>query len=142
MMTMGGRRTLRRWRLRAALLAATAAAVPGSAAADGALVVGVPEGGLRNGFAYGRAIGGSAEETVGRAFNICREQARKQRFDEARCTLIASFKGQCVAVAMDANERWAGWAVAADRESAQRTALTKCGEGAGGCSVHSLDCDR
>ena len=125
-----------------ALLAAALTGAQRSAGADGALVVGVPEGGLRDGFAYGRAIGGTAAETTGRAFDICRQQAQKQGFDEKRCVLITTFKSDCVAVAMDTNERWAGWAVAANQENAERTALATCAQGAGGCRIHSLDCDR
>jgi hypothetical protein len=113
-----------------------------AANADGALVVGVPDGGLRHGFAYGRAIGGTETEVTQRAFRICREQAQKQGFDVGKCILHAVFRGGCVAVAMDIDERWAGWAVFVDRAGAERAALDNCAEGANGCRIHSLDCDQ
>jgi len=117
-------------------------ALSGRAGADGALVVGVPEGGLRDGFAYGRAIGGSSQDVRERAFAICREQARQQGFSDTRCNLIEAFKDKCVAVAMDSGERWAGWAVAAHKAAAEQGALGRCREGARGCRLHSIDCDK
>ncbi len=116
-------------------------AVP--ARAEGALAIGIPEEGLREGFAFGWRLGAqttSSAETG--ALEVCRDQAKKHGVAPERCKLVASLRNQCVSVAFDGKERWAGWAVAGSREEAIANALKKCAEGAKNCKTFDADCDR
>jgi len=113
-----------------------------STCAEGAFAVNVPSGGLRNGFAYGLARNFDTEKSaVESALRECREQALKQGIDESRCRLIEVFKGKCVAVAMDANAKWAGWGIAQTKEAAQGKAIADCRKGAPNCTTAENDCD-
>jgi len=113
------------------------------ASSEGALATGIPEGGLRDGFAFGWRVGASDRATAETgAVEICREQARKYGVPPQRCSVVAAFKGRCVSVAFDGGDRWAGWAVGDTRELAVEGALKKCGEGAKNCKTFDTDCDR
>jgi hypothetical protein len=113
----------------AALLLATALLAPAPAAAEGALAVGVPADVVKEGFAYGRDINFPDENAASdRALDLCR--TAKDSTDTARgmCTIVMSFKGQCVSVAMDpqAGTPGVGWAVAPTRDAADQQALANC----------------
>jgi hypothetical protein len=111
--------------------------------AEGAIAIGVPEGGLREGFAFGWRVGATNASTAEEgALEICREQARKFGVPPARCRIESSFRKRCVSVAFDGKERWAGWAVADSRDEAIANALKRCAEGAGGCKTFDTDCDQ
>lgn len=110
---------------------------------QGALAIAIPEGGLRDGFAFGwRVTASSAASAEEGALQICREQAQKYDVPPARCKVVSSFRAQCVSVAFDGQDRWAGWAVATGREEAAAAALKKCAEGAKNCKTFDTDCDR
>lgn len=118
-------------------------AVPSPASSEGALAIGIPESGLREGFAFGwRIAAPSAASAETGAIEECRRQAQNFGVPVERCKIVASFRGQCVSVALDGNERWAGWAVGKTREEAIASALKSCGEGARNCKTFDADCDR
>lgn len=123
----------RRHAAAAALLAAALLApVPG--ACDGALAVGAPADIAKDGFAYGRNVNSPTEAAASdKALDLCRHA--KESTDTARglCTIVTSFKGQCVSVAMDPQEGTpgVGWAVAPTREAAEQQALARCMDTAG-----------
>ncbi len=112
-------------------------------AAEGALWVGVPPDGLRNGFAYGYDTGQPTPDAASQsARESCVSQASRFGLDPAICKLVTGFTKQCVAVAMDPVNRWAGWAIAPTLEEAQRQAVAKCGEGAQACRLDNSACDQ
>lgn len=109
---------------------------------EGAFSIAIPEGGLRDGFAYGLANSYSTREIAEeRSLAECRRQA--QRFDvpPERCKLVSSYRKQCVSIAFDRTERWAGWAIAATAEQAAADAVKACAEGAKNCVTSGTDCD-
>lgn len=108
--------------------------------AQGALAVAIPDGGLRENLAFGRAIGGSNAEE--RAMNICREQARARKIPEEKCKTVETFRSACISIALDSVDRWAGWAVAENTQLATAEALKKCAAGGRNCKTHSAECDR
>jgi hypothetical protein len=122
----------------AALLAVLCFASP--AVGQGALVVAIPDGGLRENFAFGRAVGGNNPEE--RAMKICREQALARKIPESKCKVVERFKDGCISLALDSRDRSAGWAVADNAEQATAAALQKCAEGGRNCKTHSTACDR
>jgi hypothetical protein len=121
-----------------ALFAILASVSP--ALSQGALVVAIPDGGLRENFAFGRAIGGNNPEE--RAMKICREQALAREIPESKCKVVERFKDGCISLALDSQDRSAGWAVADNAEKATAAALQKCAEGGRNCKTHSTACDR
>lgn len=117
----------------ALLLAATLLA-PFPAASDGALAVGAPPDITKDGFAYGRNVNSRTEaEAVDRALDLCRHVEDSTDTARGMCTIVTSFKGQCVSVAMDPQEGTpgVGWAVASSQEAAEQEALAKCRATAG-----------
>jgi hypothetical protein len=122
----------------AAALALACFATP--AAGEGALAVAIPEGGLRDNFAFGRAIGG--DNSSERAMRICIEQATKRGMPASQCKIVESFRNACISIAFDSVDRWAGWAVADNADKAASEALGKCAEGGKNCKTHSTECDR
>jgi len=148
MSTFGKRvkRTLAR-ALGALLLAGAAAA--GAARAEGALATGEPpdiaEDGVSFGFSYGYS---TMEEARERALAECRGQTVASDEVKALCKVVATFSGQCVAVAFDPaeGESGFGWAVAPDQAAADEGALAKCRavskpERHGFCRVEGRACD-
>ena len=125
--------------------------LPASAAlADGAVAVGVPPSGVaKAGFAWGRNTNSpSVEAASDRALNNCR--TAKEGSEEARraCKLFMSFNNQCVALAIDpaAGTPGVGWAVAPQKETAERQALANCRKTAGAgregsCVISDTACD-
>jgi hypothetical protein len=110
--------------------------------AEGALVVGVPAKGLRDGFAFGYVFDRKApEEAVDDAMKICHDEAEKVSLPHDICKLVDTFTSKCVAVAMDPVNKWAGWAIAPDKKAAERQALANCRKGAKACKLHQSDCD-
>lgn len=119
-----------------ALLAAISFVSPASG--QGALAVAIPDGGLRENFAFGRAVGGDNPEE--RAMAICRKEAVARRMPATACRIVESFKSGCVSLALDPEDRWAGWAVASNTQIAAEAALKKCAEGGRNCKTHSTAC--
>jgi hypothetical protein len=118
------------------------AAFASPARGEGALAIGIPEEGLRAGFAYGWALQRStAREAEQRALEICREQAEKYGVPASRCKIIETFAKKCVAVALDVNDFSAGWAVGETKQDADNRALRQCAENGRTCKIHNSDCD-
>lgn len=119
-------------------------ALPGGPAlADGALVVGMPTGGLRKGFAYGYSYNKAVSaEAIDEATAMCREQAKKNELDPAICTTVQTFSKSCVAFAMDPVNRWAGWSIAPNQRAAERDAIAACRKGAKACKLADAGCDK
>jgi hypothetical protein len=110
------------------------------ASGQGALVVAIPDGGLRENFAFGRAVGGDNPEE--RAMKICRDEAVARKMPATACRVVEKFKDGCISLAFDSTDRWAGWAVAKTTQDAAQAALKKCAEGGRNCKTHSTACDR
>jgi hypothetical protein len=125
--------------------------LPGSSMAAGALAVGLPPDVANAGFTYGFSIDhpndqGAREE----ALQQCRTTKDAAHDEKLRslCTIITTFKNQCVAVAMDPRNGTpgVGWAVAQDRSAAESQALEKCRQTDGAelqaaCVVDHAGCD-
>lgn len=117
-------------------------AMASPARSEGALWVGVPPDGLRNGFAYGyETRKATTDDAINSARQSCEEQAKKNGLDPGNCRQVATFKGRCVAVAMDPVNRWAGWSIAGTLEEARSGALAECAKGANACRVDNSACD-
>jgi len=123
------------------------------AAAEGALAVGLPAGGVSHGFVYGWAVGANDKM---RALRTCQgiiteNNAIPANASEAQraCAVVATFRDQCVAVALNGNQvtpaTGVGWAMAADLGTAKAQALSRCeaaaGPGKAPCMVQSSGCD-
>jgi Domain of unknown function (DUF4189) len=112
------------------------------AVADGALVVGVPANGLRAGFAYSETTNADTPtKAIEDSIAGCREGATKQNLDGSLCKLVESFKDKCVAIAMDATNKWAGWAVLPRKDAAEKAALANCRKGGSACKIYESACD-
>jgi hypothetical protein len=143
------RRTSQRTLLAAAVLAGVLAQAE-LAAADGALAVGEPADVAAEGFAYGYALDQPTAEKAGvDALRDCRKPTPGIDLRaQALCKVVQAFKNQCFAVAMDPQDATpgVGWAVADDKESAARAALSLCVATAGddrrdACEVTHSGCD-
>jgi len=135
-------------------VAATCAAVlcAGSIAAHafGALAVGETDSVAKDGIAMGTAWNfGSADEANNAALNNCHKWRDKGAPKAADvCRVIATFHNECYAVSLDPKPGTpgAGWAIAADKETAEQRALAHCRLTAGSdrekfCEVSESNCD-
>ena len=120
-------------------------------AADGALAIGLPPDVARDGFIFGFVTNGSSsEEARAAALEECRKpDPTKPSAILPLCTIVESFRDQCVAVAMEfpAGTPGVGWAVAPNLRQAEAAALNKCkataklGGRRYGCTVTDTGCD-
>jgi hypothetical protein len=135
-------------------VAATCAAVlcAGSIAAHafGALAVGETDSVAKDGIAMGTAWNfSSADEANNAALNNCHKWRDKGAPKAAEvCRVIATFHNECYAVSLDPKPGTpgAGWAIAADKETAEQRALAHCRLTAGSnrekfCEVSESNCD-
>lgn len=114
-----------------------------SARSEGALAVGIPDGGMHKGFAYAyRLNAASAEDARKEALAACREAAEQKKVPPGKCRIVESFKTGCVAVAPDTKGQWAGWAVAKDEKTARTRALGRCKTGGISCAVAAAECEK
>lgn len=122
----------------------------GSARADGAIAVGLPEEGAQEGFAYGFASGYRADEAERRALEQCR-RSRGSASRDVRdlCRVVETFSSGCVAVAMDPKDGTpgVGWGLGPDRRTAEREAISACHATAGegrrlSCKVDAWACEK
>src|SRR5947207_13856882 len=87
----------------AAALLAAAVLWPLPAVAAGALAVAMPQDVAAEGFSYGTAYNYDTEEEArSRALARCRESKSDMRRE--LCTVVATFRQQCIALAMDPDD--------------------------------------
>lgn len=121
-----------------------------AAHAFGALAVGETVSIAKDGVAMGTAWNGSsADEASDLALTNCHKWKDKGAPLAAdRCRIIATFHNECYAISLDPKPGTpgAGWAIAADKNTAQERALAHCRLTAGGdreqfCEVSEINCD-
>ncbi len=121
---------------------------PDILSAEGAAAVGTTGEVRRDGIAFGHAAGYATKEAASAAaLQACRDFSRAPRA-AANCRLVATFSGECSALANDPKPGTpgTGWAVAADEKTARERALAACQAMAGGnraqyCAVEKTKCD-
>jgi hypothetical protein len=135
----------------AGMLAAVLAVLPipgpaGSAWADGALAVGSTGDVVRDGIAFGMVIDEPKATAAVKALERCR--TFKARAAAERCSVVATFTGECFAVAYDPKPGTpgAGWGIGPDQATANGKAVAMCEQTAGPerkgyCRVESAGCD-
>jgi hypothetical protein len=101
----------------------------GPALADGAVVLGRPADIAKTGVAIGIASNHRDNEAAYKAaLNECRTNKDGSASAKSLCSLVAYFKDQCAAVAIDkkAGTPGFGWSIGIDKATAQREALAHC----------------
>jgi len=129
------------------LLAALASLRPHGAAAEGAIALGITGDIAADGYSIGINVNSNTEqEARDAALNWCRSHGAKDTED--KCQILITFHRQCAAEAQDPKPGTpgAGWAVAADKETAEKMAMTTCFATAGkdrvgDCKIVSSVCD-
>jgi hypothetical protein len=118
----------------------------GRAWADGAVAVGSTGDVVRDGIAFGMVVNETKERAAEEAVRRCR--TFKARAAADRCKVVASFSGQCFAVAYDpkSGTPGAGWGIGPTQDAANRKAIAMCEETAGAdrkgfCRVETGGCD-
>ncbi len=119
----------------AAVAAGLLALAPHPAAAEGALAVGMPADVARQGFAYGSSLNSATMEAARTgAIDGCRGALGNASAELRKlCKVVATFRNQCFAVAMDPKDGTpgVGWAIAENQQMADRQALDQCRTTAG-----------
>lgn len=131
------------------LMLAASTLWPTAGVADGALAVGLPANVARQGFANGYSWDNSTMETARtRAIEGCRESRGASKIAKDLCRVVATFRDQCVAVAIDPKDGTpgAGWAIGESQRAADQDALAQCRATAGTarqrfCAVSDRACD-
>jgi lipoprotein NlpI len=121
---------------------------PYSAAAEGALAVGLPSDVAKEGYASGYSYNAKTmDEARTVAMDYCHKSPTNQKV-RSLCKVIQTFSNQCVAVSLDpkAGTPGAGWGIADDIRAAERQALSRCEATAGparraACVVTESNCD-
>jgi hypothetical protein len=118
----------RRWALIGVVGAATVlAARPGLAA--GAVAIGIPPGGIVEGFAGGHTLdAASMADARESAVDGCRKSTGASDAAKNACAVVASFKDECYAIALDPKDGTpgAGWAIAETQALADDEAVQQC----------------
>jgi hypothetical protein len=134
--------------LAAAALAAAAlgGAAPPRSWADGAVALGSTGDVVRDGIAFGLAVNEAKETAAETAVKRCR--TFKARAAAERCKIVATFSGECFAIAYDPKPGTpgAGWGVGPDQITANLKAIAMCEQEAGParkgfCQVETGACD-
>jgi hypothetical protein len=140
-----------RARALAAALLVCGTLLPAVGHAAGALAVALPPDVAKGGFSYGYSNGNDDADTAeAKALNACR--TTKDAANDAKlrnlCKVIMDYSDKCIAVSMDpaAGTPGVGWAIAADKRTAEHDALMKCEATAGpgraaACVVDHSGCD-
>jgi hypothetical protein len=137
--------------LAVALLFCGGMLLPTAGHAAGALAVALPPDVAKGGFSYGYSNGNDDADTAeAKALNACRttKDAKNDANLRNLCKVIMDYSDKCIAVTMDpaAGTPGVGWAVAADKRTAEHNALMKCEATAGpgraaACVVDHSGCD-
>ena len=125
----------------------TAAAVliqPLHAWAAGALAIGLPEGGAKNGIAmFAHVNAPTVDEAKTIALKGCRELPNASKAAKDQCKIFETFSDKCVAEAIDPQEGTPGWgyAIGETDQKASERALEACRKNApkreGSCTLIS-----
>src|ERR1700687_1257223 len=105
------------------------ALLSGPAVAEGALAIGLPNDVTKDGIALGwNTNSPTAAEARQKALAGCRDGKNSTDAARSLCTIVGTFHNQCVAGAEDPDPGTpgVGWAVAADKRTAEQQALAKC----------------
>ncbi len=129
-----------------ALTAASLSVIVATGAnAAGALAIGYPESVSKAGFAYNNKTTGEARDA---ALEACRTTQAAPASAKSLCTIVGTFRGECVAIAMDpkAGTPGVGFAIAANKDVAEARALAFCAATAGknrqdACVIDKSACD-
>jgi hypothetical protein len=131
----------------ATLAAAVLAGGAAPAWADGAIAVGTTGNVVRDGIAFGMVVDQPKDQASEIAIQRCRTFEARDAAE--RCKVVATFSGECFAVAYDPQPGTpgAGWGVGPDQLAANRRAIAMCEEAAGParkgyCQIESGACDR
>ncbi len=105
------------------------ALLPHPAVAEGALAIGLPNDVTKDGVAMGwNTNSPTAAEARQKALAGCRDVKNSTDAARSLCKILGTFHDQCVAGAEDpdAGTPGVGWAVAADKKTAEQQALAMC----------------
>jgi len=105
------------------------ALLPHPAVVEGALAIGLPNDVTKDGVALGwNTNSPTAAEARQKALAACRDVKNSTDAARSLCTIVGTFHNQCVAGAEDpdAGTPGVGWAVAADKKTAEQQALAMC----------------
>jgi hypothetical protein len=135
------------WLGMAALAAATLAGAGRERAwAEGAIAVGSTGDVVRYGIAFGAAVDVAKDVAGEIAVQICRTFKAKAAAE--RCKVVATFSGECFAIAYDPQPGTpgAGWGIGPDQLAANQKAVAMCEQAAGParkgyCQVERAGCD-
>jgi hypothetical protein len=123
-----------RWSVFGFCLLAGALLAPGSAYAEGAIAVGLPQDVSREGvssFIYANA--GTVAEARSEALLGCKTKTPASAPSKALCKVVATFRNQCAAEAYDPQNGTPGfgWAIGDSSREAKELALANCRDTAG-----------
>jgi uncharacterized protein DUF4189 len=114
--------------------------------ADGAVAVGSTGDVVKDGIAFGMAVNEAKEAAEETAVQRCR--TFQVRAVAERCKVVATFTGECYAVAYDPKPGTpgAGWGIGQNQFLANQKAIAMCEETAGSarkgyCQIERGDCD-
>ena len=124
------------WRQCALIVAVGAAAILRSSpsVADGALAIGIDPGGIIRGFAGGHKLNApNMQAARDGAVDNCHTSTGASDGAKKACSVVATFKDQCYAIALDPKDGTpgAGWGVAESEDLADKQALEQCRNTAG-----------
>ncbi|MBO0766211.1 MAG: DUF4189 domain-containing protein [Hyphomicrobiaceae bacterium] len=130
----------------ATLAATTLAGYRAPALADGAIAVGTTGNVVRDGIAFGMVVDVPKEQASEAAIQRCRSFEARDAADQ--CKVVATFSGECFAIAYDPQPGTpgAGWGVGPDQLAANQKAIAMCEEAAGParkgyCQIERGGCD-
>lgn len=130
-------------------LLAIAVLWPSRVTAEGAVAIGIAPGGITQGYAIGYGINQNTLDLARQqALDGCRKSTNTTSAATARCEVVATFRDQCVASAIDpkGGTPGAGWAVGDTQKAADDKALSRCRNTAGAdrrafCKIEDRRCD-
>ena len=122
--------------------------MPQAALAEGAIAIGASGDFARDGFAFGASINKTSADDAGQqALATCRKYEGAPKM-AAICKVVFHFSHECYALSFDpkAGTPGVGWAIAADKETAEERALKNCQVTAGPdrrdfCKINQSFCD-
>ena len=110
-------------------ISATAALWSHPSSAAGAIAIGIPPGGVVKGFAGGHSLNASDMPSAREgAVNGCHKSTGASDAAQKACAVVATFKDQCYAIALDPKDGTpgAGWAIAETQALADQEAVQQC----------------